>query len=363
MVQPVSAAVTSACSWTRSGSGPSVSAVTVTGRARPGSYGAANSTPTSISVVSPGGIPPARAGAGVVTPAPSIRTLTSASARAGPGLPVTTVTRMTWSGRWAEPVNRSVDATPVIRMPSMFARGPGHRPERQPPFSGPRPSGTCLVRGTGTPELFGRSVPIIGRILSTGLAERDVSRLSFRNMSSEDVPAAVPDGTAVPGPIEPGTDPSDRRLVVDDPKVMRALAHPLRWSILEALLHAGTLTATQAGEILGETPANCAFHLRTLARYGLVEEAGGGKGRERPWRRVITTFTLHTDQRDDPHAAAAVGVLDDFWTQRNLDRARASLAAKHAWPDDLRTKLVSSTGIRYLTPDEASELSEELSQV
>ncbi len=74
--------------------------------------------------------------------------------------------------------------------------------------------------------------------------------------------------------------PSDRRARqyrVNDPAVMRALAHPLRWALLEALQHAGTLTATQAGEILGETPANCAFHLRTLAKYGLVEEAGGAK--------------------------------------------------------------------------------------
>jgi hypothetical protein len=34
--------------------------------------------------------------------------------------------------------------------------------------------------------------------------------------------------------------------------------------------------------MLGESPANCAFHLRTLAKYGFVEEAGGGRGRERP---------------------------------------------------------------------------------
>jgi hypothetical protein len=34
--------------------------------------------------------------------------------------------------------------------------------------------------------------------------------------------------------------------------------------------------------MLGESPANCAFHLRTLAKYGFVEEAGDGRGRERP---------------------------------------------------------------------------------
>jgi predicted ArsR family transcriptional regulator len=40
----------------------------------------------------------------------------------------------------------------------------------------------------------------------------------------------------------------------------------VRWALLEALGQAGTLTATQASEMLGESPANCAFHLRTLAK-------------------------------------------------------------------------------------------------
>ena len=110
---------------------------------------------------------------------------------------------------------------------------------------------------------------------------------------------------------------------------MRALAHPLRWALLEALLHAGTLTATQAGEILGETPANCAFHLRTLARYGLVEEAGGGKGRERPWRRAITGLNLE-ETHDDPQTAAAAGVLGQFWTNMTMDRARNALLNRFA---------------------------------
>jgi hypothetical protein len=55
------------------------------------------------------------------------------------------------------------------------------------------------------------------------------------------------------------------RLNLTDPKAIRALAHPVRMALLEALGHAGTLTATQASEMLGESPANCAFHLRTLA--------------------------------------------------------------------------------------------------
>ena len=153
----------------------------------------------------------------------------------------------------------------------------------------------------------------------------------------------------------PDRDVNAGQLELTDPAVMRALAHPLRWALLEALLHAGTLTATQAGEILGETPANCAFHLRTLARYGLVEEAGGGKGRERPWRRASRGFNLDI-RHDDPQAAAAADVLDEFWTSRTLDRANTALRRKRSWPAAWLSALGESQTITYLTLAEAEEL-------
>ena len=56
---------------------------------------------------------------------------------------------------------------------------------------------------------------------------------------------------------------------------MRALAHPVRLALLEVLADAGQLTATEAGERIGESPANASFHLRQLAKYGFVEEAEG----------------------------------------------------------------------------------------
>ena len=69
-----------------------------------------------------------------------------------------------------------------------------------------------------------------------------------------------------------------------DPRALRAVAHPTRVKLLGELRRVGPLTATQAGERIDESPAGCSFHLRLLAKYGLVEEAGGGRGRARPWR-------------------------------------------------------------------------------
>src|ERR1700761_5736702 len=69
-----------------------------------------------------------------------------------------------------------------------------------------------------------------------------------------------------------------------DPRALRALAHPIRLELVGLLRRLGPLTATQAAELIGESSGSTSFHLRQLAKYGLVEDAGGGAGRERPWR-------------------------------------------------------------------------------
>ena len=82
---------------------------------------------------------------------------------------------------------------------------------------------------------------------------------------------------------------------VSDAKTFRALAHPVRMALIELLVLSGPLTATEAGERIGESPTTCSFHLRQLARYGFVEEAGGGKGRARPWKRSFRGFRFSSE--------------------------------------------------------------------
>jgi hypothetical protein len=154
---------------------------------------------------------------------------------------------------------------------------------------------------------------------------------------------------------------SERRALTD-PRAMRALAHPVRIALIELLAHTGTLTATQASELLAESPANCAFHLRTLAKYGFIEDAGGGRGRERPWRRVHSGISISSNQ-DDPEAARAADALTDFLATEIFDRARSALAAQNSWPAGWRDALVQSDSLAYLTLAEARELSAELQQL
>jgi DNA-binding transcriptional ArsR family regulator len=72
---------------------------------------------------------------------------------------------------------------------------------------------------------------------------------------------------------------------ISDPKAIRALAHPLRLDLLQILGSGGPATAAHCGRVLGVSQASCSFHLRQLAKYGFVEEAGPGRDRrERQWR-------------------------------------------------------------------------------
>ena len=72
-----------------------------------------------------------------------------------------------------------------------------------------------------------------------------------------------------------------------DAAVMRAMAHPARLALLEHLRNGGPATATECAGVVSLSPSATSYHLRALARAGLVEAAPGrGDGRERLWRIV-----------------------------------------------------------------------------
>jgi DNA-binding transcriptional ArsR family regulator len=147
----------------------------------------------------------------------------------------------------------------------------------------------------------------------------------------------------------------DRPRQIDDPKAMRALAHPIRIALLEVLADAGQLTATEAGEKLGESPANASFHLRQLAKYGFVEEAEGGTGRKRPWKLKQLGLRF-TDVHEDPETAGAARALDRMFRARSLARAERALEERHAWPEEWRAVTGTNQLRFWLTPEELKQL-------
>jgi DNA-binding transcriptional ArsR family regulator len=142
-----------------------------------------------------------------------------------------------------------------------------------------------------------------------------------------------------------------RRVVeVTDARSLRALAHPIRLRLLGLLRTHGPLTATEAGDLLGESPASASFHLRQLAAHGLVEEAGR-QGRRRPWRAtaMITSVPPTLADSDAAEAAALFGqvVVDHY-----ISLFRGWVARRSALPEAWHEAAGLNDRLTYLTPDE-----------
>jgi DNA-binding transcriptional ArsR family regulator len=152
-----------------------------------------------------------------------------------------------------------------------------------------------------------------------------------------------------------------RRVIKDVPS-LQALAHPTRLALLEAIGLAGTLTATQASAVVGESPTACAYHLRMLARLGFIEEAGGGKGRQRPWRLVRTGLSLG-DERDDPATARASGALSKALVDRLISSIRRFELTRFRYPQDVQDVTGIIQSIAFATPEEMVALREEIMTV
>lgn len=145
------------------------------------------------------------------------------------------------------------------------------------------------------------------------------------------------------------------------PNELRALSHPLRLDILEQLTLRGPMTASDLGEALDETPANCSWHLRKLAEHGFVEEAGTGRGRRRPWRltQVGLTWDDDADESSAPGYRAASQALTAQLVDREIARwRRNTAAATHRWAG-----LGASESVALLTEDEAKAFSAELTEL
>src|SRR5215471_3654818 len=133
-----------------------------------------------------------------------------------------------------------------------------------------------------------------------------------------------------------------------DPRALRAYAHPVRMALVGLLRTEGPLTATRAGELLGESSGTCSFHLRQLAKYGLVEEAGGGTGREKPWR-ATTTSTAWDVIAETPEAAAATGLLNTVVAERYFEQLMRWLEASPGEPTEWQEAAWLGDRIMYVT--------------
>ncbi|GAA1795154.1 helix-turn-helix domain-containing protein [Planosporangium flavigriseum] len=112
----------------------------------------------------------------------------------------------------------------------------------------------------------------------------------------------------------------------------------------------GTLTSTQAARELGGNSGLYSFHLRQLARYGLIEEAPAGRGRVRPWRLATSAPAPSADPASQPTTdldGLARGLEDESYQRWLVQRDTAPAR----WQRD-----EAFSQILYLTPRELTEM-------
>ncbi len=153
------------------------------------------------------------------------------------------------------------------------------------------------------------------------------------------------------------------RRQISDVETLRAFAHPARIQLIDVLAKHGALTATQASELIGESPSNCSFHLRQLARCGLIEPAPVTDGRTRPWQAVPFGIGDDIDALDDAEFTATAAAVSDLWIARQAEAEADWTRRSPAEPTHWRRAAMSSYGYRWLTADELAEYQREVERL
>jgi hypothetical protein len=146
---------------------------------------------------------------------------------------------------------------------------------------------------------------------------------------------------------------------ITDPKALRALSHPTRWKLIELLGLERTATATRCAEFTGESVASCSYHLNMLAKYGFVEQADGGTGREKPWKLAAYDQSWETEGLE-PEGQLAAEALTDVFLDYEVGRMKEASRRHDREPEEWRRHSRKSATITYLTVEELEQVSGEL---
>jgi DNA-binding transcriptional ArsR family regulator len=163
------------------------------------------------------------------------------------------------------------------------------------------------------------------------------------------------------GHDQPGSQQDARRSGAH-PRSIRALAHPARLAIIDALATGDELTATQCADLTGLSPSATAYHLKFLERYGVAEPAPPRPDRrERPWRATGRRAQFYLDGSTPAGASAAAAVAAAY-----IDTTRAValefVEGEHAEPEEWRAAGLHNADL-WLTVEEFQRVAEELGAV
>jgi DNA-binding transcriptional ArsR family regulator len=150
------------------------------------------------------------------------------------------------------------------------------------------------------------------------------------------------------------------RRAISEPAVLRVLTHPVRYELLNYLISNSPATAAQCARAVSDTPSNCSYHLRALAKAGLIAPDESIDGRERPWRALITGFSVPKDTDVSSPRGQQAKLLAALAIQRDQRLVREHLAGRHRAPARWRAADQFAVYTLRVTPAELRALGEQL---
>jgi hypothetical protein len=146
----------------------------------------------------------------------------------------------------------------------------------------------------------------------------------------------------------------------DAAKRLRALAHPLRWRLLDVLAVEGQATATRCSQLLGESVASCAYHLGILGKYGYVEHVPDVPGREKPWRETRPEQNLSAADDAGLEEQLASEAAAEAFLEHEFEQMRARMRVRGGEPAEWAQASCTGGSTMWVTAEELTALRDEL---
>jgi hypothetical protein len=143
---------------------------------------------------------------------------------------------------------------------------------------------------------------------------------------------------------------------------LRALAHPVRWKLIDLLESEESATATRCAEVLGQSVASCSYHLGILAKYGFIELVPGVPGREKPWRLASPDQDL-SSPTSEPGEVLASQAASEAFLDHEMEQLKARLHSVRLETPAWRDASAAGGSSMYVTAEELLEIKEELMKV
>jgi DNA-binding transcriptional ArsR family regulator len=153
------------------------------------------------------------------------------------------------------------------------------------------------------------------------------------------------------------------RLVLDDPRALRALANPVRLALIDWLREHGPANATECAAAVDASVQLCSYHLRALARWGFVAEVPSGDGRERRWQLVARTVDVPKGRLERPELASAWNLLRARLIDRNIELVTEFVEQEASYPAEWREAATFLTTPIRVTPKELEEIAARIADV